>query len=356
MPNSKITELTVATTASATDLIPIVTGIGSTPVNKAISAQNLFGTMGGASGYSGIQGISGYSGHLGVDGISGYSGISGISGASGFSGITGNDGQGFNFSGDWMLGTGYSAYDVVHNIGNAYLCYSQILDTTVDDEPGVGGNWTNYWQLFVDRGVSGYSGISGISGYSGVSGYSGRSGYSGYSGYSGISGYVGTSGYSGISGASGLSGYVGTSGYSGISGSNGTSGYSGVSGVTGLSGYSGAVGSGTSGYSGYGGMTSGTYPLTDGATIAINWANGATQTVTLGATGRTVTFSGAVAGQVYRFIIKQDSGGSKTITTWPTIKWAGGSAPTLTTTGSKADIVTILYDGTDYYADCTKNF
>lgn len=98
------------------------------------------------------------------------------------------------------------------------------------------------------------------------------------------------------------------------------------------------------------------YVLTDASTISVDWANGATQSVTLGATGRTVTFANPVAGQVYRLIIKQDATGSRTITTWPTIKWADGTAPTLTTTASKADIVTLLYDGANYYASATMNF
>jgi len=99
-----------------------------------------------------------------------------------------------------------------------------------------------------------------------------------------------------------------------------------------------------------------TYSLTDGATIAINWNNGATQYVTLGSTGRTVTFANPVDGQVYRFIIIQGSGGSKTITTWPTIYWSGGRAPTLSTAGNSIDIVTLLYIGTTYYGDFAKNF
>jgi hypothetical protein len=103
-------------------------------------------------------------------------------------------------------------------------------------------------------------------------------------------------------------------------------------------------------------MPAGVYTLTDGATIAVDWNNGATQIVTLGGTGRTVTMSNAVNGQIYRLIIAQDATGSRTITTWPTIKWAGGTAPTLTTTASKADIVTLLYAGGVYYADCNKNF
>lgn len=100
----------------------------------------------------------------------------------------------------------------------------------------------------------------------------------------------------------------------------------------------------------------GAYKLTDGATIAIDWNNGATQYVVLGATGRKVTFANPVSGQVYRFIIIQDATGSRTITTWPTVKWAGGSAPTLTTTGGKADVVTLLYANSSYYGDCSFAF
>jgi hypothetical protein len=99
-----------------------------------------------------------------------------------------------------------------------------------------------------------------------------------------------------------------------------------------------------------------TYSLTDGATIAINWNNGATQYVVLGATGRTVTFANPVNGQVYRIIIKQDANGSRTITTWPTIYWSGGRAPTLSTAGNSIDIVTLLYTGTTYYGDFSKKF
>lgn len=38
----------------------------------------------------------------------------------------------------------------------------------------------------------------------------------------------------------------------------------------------------------------------------------------------------------------QDGTGSRTVTWFTTIKWAGGSAPTLTTTANKIDTVGIL--------------
>ena len=103
-------------------------------------------------------------------------------------------------------------------------------------------------------------------------------------------------------------------------------------------------------------MPAGAYELADGTTIAIDWDNGATQYVVLGATGRTVTFANPVNGAVYRFIIIQDGSGSQTITTWPTIKWAGGVAPTLSTTADYIDIVTLLYCNSVYYGDISLDF
>jgi hypothetical protein len=41
-------------------------------------------------------------------------------------------------------------------------------------------------------------------------------------------------------------------------------------------------------------------------------------------------------------VLKQDNTGSKTVA-WPnSIKWPGASAPTLTTTGGKYDIITLM--------------
>lgn len=96
------------------------------------------------------------------------------------------------------------------------------------------------------------------------------------------------------------------------------------------------------------------FALTDGSTIALDWNNGTIQTVTLGG-NRTFTFANPVAGQKYQIFLKQDGTGSRTVT-WPTISWAGGSAPTLTTTANKTDIITLEYVGTTYYGDISKNF
>ncbi len=88
------------------------------------------------------------------------------------------------------------------------------------------------------------------------------------------------------------------------------------------------------------------YALTDGATIAIDWNNGNYQKVTLGG-NRTFTFANPIAGARYLLEIVQDATGSRTLT-WPTIKWAGGSLPALSTAAGYVDMIALSYDGANY--------
>jgi hypothetical protein len=89
---------------------------------------------------------------------------------------------------------------------------------------------------------------------------------------------------------------------------------------------------------------------TDGATVTFDLSLRGIHTVTLGG-NRTLAISNATVGQTFILRLSQDATGSRTVTWFSTIKWAGGSAPTLTTTASKADtfgfIVTSAgnYDG-----------
>ena len=104
------------------------------------------------------------------------------------------------------------------------------------------------------------------------------------------------------------------------------------------------------------GAIGGSYQLTDGSTIAVNWNNGASQYVTLTSTGRTVTFANPVAGNVYRLTLIQDGSGSETITTWLTIKWYGGAAPTLSTAAGRYDSVTCHYINSVYLCSAAVGF
>jgi len=83
-----------------------------------------------------------------------------------------------------------------------------------------------------------------------------------------------------------------------------------------------------------------------GASITINWANGDRQKVTISA-GTTISFSGAVAGQVLTLLIVENSTGNFAVTL-PTIKYPGGGTFALTTTPNAINTVTLLYDGTNY--------
>jgi hypothetical protein len=84
----------------------------------------------------------------------------------------------------------------------------------------------------------------------------------------------------------------------------------------------------------------GSCTLVDGATITVDWNCGNTQEVVLAGTGRTLAFSNVSKGTAMKIWVWQDATGSRTITTYPTgTHWQGGSAPTLTTTAGKFDIL-----------------
>lgn len=87
-------------------------------------------------------------------------------------------------------------------------------------------------------------------------------------------------------------------------------------------------------------------PLTDGATITVDWRSGNTHSVTL-AGNRTIAWVNQADGQVIVIAVKQDATGTRTIT-WPaTVAWPGGTAPTLTTTASKTDVFAFVRHAAD---------
>lgn len=92
-----------------------------------------------------------------------------------------------------------------------------------------------------------------------------------------------------------------------------------------------------------------------GTSITINWLNSNKQKVTL--TGNcTFTFTAPNGPCNLILQVRQDGTGSRTAT-WPaTVKWPSGSAPTLTTTASRMDLIGFYYDGTNYYGGSSLNF
>jgi len=88
---------------------------------------------------------------------------------------------------------------------------------------------------------------------------------------------------------------------------------------------------------------------TGDGTTTIDWKLGNKYKHTFGAQNETFTFTAPSNPCNLLLVLIQDGTGSRTVT-WPaTVKWAGGAAPTLTTTAAGIDIVSFYYDGTNYF-------
>ena len=73
------------------------------------------------------------------------------------------------------------------------------------------------------------------------------------------------------------------------------------------------------------------------------------QHIVMGAGNTTIALSNVAVGQLFMIDITQDAVGSRTVTWFSTIRWAGGSAPTLTTTANKRDAFGFLCTGSGTY-------
>ena len=88
---------------------------------------------------------------------------------------------------------------------------------------------------------------------------------------------------------------------------------------------------------------------TGDGTTTIDWGVGNKFNFTFGAFNETFTFTAPTKPGNFLLKMIQDGVGSRTAT-WPaTVKWPGGTAPTLTTAASSIDIVSFYFDGTNYY-------
>ena len=93
-----------------------------------------------------------------------------------------------------------------------------------------------------------------------------------------------------------------------------------------------------------------------GSADTIDWNSAQKQRSTLTA-NCTYTFTAPTSG-VGNFLLKLVQGGAGSFTaTWPaTVKWPGGSAPTLSTTPGDIDILSFYYDGTSYFGVASLDF
>ena len=86
--------------------------------------------------------------------------------------------------------------------------------------------------------------------------------------------------------------------------------------------------------------------LTDGATITWNASTQPVAKVTLGGNRTLSAPTNSVAGQFIALTVIQDGTGSRTLTFNSAYEFTADTAPTLTTTASKADLFVFKYNGT----------
>ena len=128
-----------------------------------------------------------------------------------------------------------------------------------------------------------------------------------------------------------------------------TSKFTGATGSTGPTGPTGATGStGSTGATGPAGPAATLYTQTYGTPTTFDIDNnGALQKVVL--TGNPTLAFSVTTNRLFSITLTQDGTGSRTVT-WPSgISWAGGSAPTLTTTLNKSDTFCFIRTGSGAY-------
>lgn len=96
--------------------------------------------------------------------------------------------------------------------------------------------------------------------------------------------------------------------------------------------------------------------LTDGATINWDLSQNQVAKVTLGGNRTFAAPTNLVEGATYILVLIQDGTGSRTITWNATYKFAGGTAPTLTTTANRADVITFICIGSVLFGVASLNF
>ena len=92
----------------------------------------------------------------------------------------------------------------------------------------------------------------------------------------------------------------------------------------------------------------------NGGTLNVSFAAGNIVNLTLNAT-TTLAFANSVIG-TYIIQVTQSAGGGSSLVYPASVKWSGGTAPTLSTAVGKTDILTFYYDGTNYYGNYSLNY
>jgi hypothetical protein len=95
--------------------------------------------------------------------------------------------------------------------------------------------------------------------------------------------------------------------------------------------------------------------VTSASTLSLT--SGTVQTATLTAsTACTFTMPTATAGKSFVLLLKQAASTGNGTATFTSVKWSGGTAPTITATAGRMDILSFFADGTNWYGSATQNF
>lgn len=96
-----------------------------------------------------------------------------------------------------------------------------------------------------------------------------------------------------------------------------------------------------------------TITVTSG-TRTISFSAGNIVDLTINVPAVTLTF---IDASITTYVIKITNNSGALSITWPVnVKWSGGIPPSITQVNGKIDIVTLVYDGTNYYASYMLNF
>jgi len=96
-------------------------------------------------------------------------------------------------------------------------------------------------------------------------------------------------------------------------------------------------------------QTAQTYTPSAAGTATLDLSLGDQHYITMPAGNITIALSNDTNNQIFLVSILQDGTGSRTVTWFTTIRWAGGSPPTLTTTASKRDVFGFIRTGSGTY-------
>lgn len=307
----------------------------------------------GSTGPTGAVGPTGSQGNAGSTGPTGPTGASGSNGTNGPTGPTGSTGLGYDGQSVSLVAvaganqSGTATYTLTAGKTNSQYAYQ------VGSRVRVAYDASNYFEGVINSFPSSTTISINVNYGVGSSGQTGDwflsiAGQLGPTGPTGSSGTNGTNGPTGPTGAnSTVAGPTGPTGPTGATGAaSTTAGPTGPTGPTGSTGTTGPTGSVTAETIYTQSLAAGTYtPFFSSGTVHVYTLTG---NVTISALGNT-----PAAGQSVTLILKQDATGSRTLTS--TMKFSG-AFKTLTTTSSATDIMSVFYDGTNYYASLSRGY